>query len=159
MPSNNNSIQNISFIFDKISRQINFTRRNVDDCVCITLVYVINSTCDVELKALYSIKQLRDDVWHYSEIRYLDGGRGKNWMTNTAIGSQPVCSKTVSSSHYIILSCHAFKQLYIFFWIGISLSRVFFKLFIKFIVCESYGYNIIWNLELFQTKINKLWGK
>lgn len=64
----------MSFIFDKISRQINFTRRNVEDCVCITLVCVC---CDVELKALYSVKQLRDNVWHYSEIRYLDGGLGE----------------------------------------------------------------------------------
>lgn len=33
------------------------------------------------------------------------------WLYNTAIGSQPVCSKTVNSSHYIILSCHAFKPI------------------------------------------------
>lgn len=38
------------------------------------LVYVC---CDVELKALYSVKQLRDDVRHYSEIRYLGGGLGE----------------------------------------------------------------------------------
>lgn len=73
MPSNNNSIQNMSFIFDMISRQINFVRRNVEDCICITLVYVCS---DVELKAFYSVKQMCN-VWHYSEIRYLDGGLGE----------------------------------------------------------------------------------
>lgn len=95
MPSNNNSIQNMSFIFDKISRQMNFTRRNVEDCICITLTYVC---CDVELKALYSVKQLRD-VWHYSEIRYLDGVLGEELNVST---TQPL----VHSQFVVRLQTH-----------------------------------------------------
>lgn len=95
MPSNNNSIQNMSFIFDKISRQINFVRRNVEDCVCITLTYVC---CEVELKALYLVKQLRD-VWHYSEIRYLDGGLGEELNVST---TQPL----VHSQFVVRLQTH-----------------------------------------------------